>query len=154
MDDVKRLMWWCYGGIAVLAAIVAVVAWFAWPAPQAQPRAREFRDYDMCLLTDSAGVSQSPASEAWRALQQISETTAVRASYVQVSGEQTPQRAAQFVTTLVQQRCAIIVSAGENQVKAAAVEAPKHPQITFIEAGSTVDVEALKARILPLIPAK
>lgn len=150
---VARLMWWCWGGVAALGAVLAVVAWVAWPVAEPEvPRAREYRDYDMCLLTGQKGIAEGPAAAAWAGMQTVSLETNVRVGYMPVSGEQTPARAQQFLATQVQQRCAIIVAVGEAQVAAVAAVKDQYPLVKFVPLGEQVDSAALAAQIRPLIP--
>lgn len=149
----RRLMVWCWSGIAGLAAILAVVAWVAWPVTvEETPRAREFRDYDICLLAGETGISVAPASTAWAGLQEVSKQTDVRVSYLQVTGEQTPARAEQYVATQVQQRCGVIVAIGQNQVAAVDASKTKFPEVQFVTLSDTATAAEVVERISPLVP--
>ncbi|GIH08569.1 hypothetical protein Rhe02_66360 [Rhizocola hellebori] len=150
-----KLSWWSWGGIAGLAVILAVVAWIAWPPPTTpEPsRAREYRDFDMCILTDSNGIAAKPASAAWAALQEVSKRHSVRLSYLTVSGEQTEANAKQFLNTQVQQRCGIIVAVGQTQAAAADSLKASYPKVTFLSVTSDSDAAGISAKVNPLIPA-
>jgi hypothetical protein len=152
---VNKLMWWIGGGIAALAAMLAIVAWIAWPPPATpqDPRAREYRDYDMCLLTDSQGITSGPAVTAWAGLQDVSKRHSVRLSYLTVSGEQTEENAKQFLATQVQQRCEIIVAVGQAQAAAADAIKATYPKVTFFSVTSEADAASIPAKVNQLIPA-
>ena len=151
---IAKVMWWSWSGIAVLAAIVAVVSWFAWePDPESVPRAREYRDYDICLLTGEAGLTDDEAKAAWTALQGVSLEAKVRLSYVAVTGEQTSAQAQKFVATQVQQKCGIIVAIGEQQVSAIGAVKDKYPAVQFVPAGKQVNSKVLADKVRPMIPA-
>lgn len=145
---------WSWGAIAGLAAILAAVVWFAWPTEEPEvPRAREYRDYDMCLLTGEKGIADGPAKAAWDGMQTVSLETKVRLSYLSVTGEQTAARAQQFVAAQVQQKCGIIVAVGPQQVEAVNAVKDKYPAVRFIVPGDAVDSAALAKQIRPMIPA-
>ncbi len=154
MTGVARLTWWMWGGIAGLAAVLAVVSWLAWPVTTPEPaRAREYRDFDVCLLTDAQGIAAGPAATAWAGLQEVSKRRSVRVSYLGVSGERGEERAKQLLATQVQQRCAIIVAVGPVQVAAADVVKATYPKVTFLSVASESDAAAVAAKVEPLIPA-
>lgn len=147
--------------IAGLAALLAVVAWLTWPPPPPgdPPRAREYRDFDLCLLTDRQGIQGAAASQVWQGLQAVSVESSVRVSYLTVTGEQTEAVAAQFVATQVQQQCDIIVAVGAQQVGAATAAAPKYPAVKFVTVGGTatgsnlskVEASAVAAHVRTLV---
>ncbi len=146
-------MMWSYGAIAALGAVLAVVTWFAWvPAQPEVPRAREHRDYDICLLTGEQGIAAGPAKAAWDALQAVSLETKVRLSYLTVTGEQTAARAQQFVASQVQQKCGIIVAVGAQQVTAVNEVKDRYPAVRFVVTGDQVDGAALAGQVRPMIP--
>ncbi|WP_211588759.1 BMP family ABC transporter substrate-binding protein, partial [Allorhizocola rhizosphaerae] len=155
---------WSWIGIAALGVVLAVVAWFAYPGPQPaeQPRAREYRDYDVCLLTGDQGMAEPETKQVWDGLQQVSLQTKVRVSFLEVSGEQTEARAAQFVATQVQQRCGIIVAVGRHQVAAATAAAARYPDVRFVAINGTaagpnlfnVSAGDSAPRVASLVPAR
>jgi basic membrane lipoprotein Med (substrate-binding protein (PBP1-ABC) superfamily) len=153
---------WSWIGIAALGAVLAVVAFFAYPGPPPaeQPRAREYRDYDICLLTGEQGLTEPETKQVWDGLQQVSLQTKVRVSYLSVSGEQTEARAGQFLATQIQQRCGIIVAVGRHQVAAATAAAARYPNVRFVAVNGTasgpnlINVSAgnSASQIAPLVP--
>jgi hypothetical protein len=152
----SRVTLWSWGGIAALAVVLGVVSWVAWPpavAPDA-PRAREYRDFDVCVLTDSDGVRGGPAAVTWAGLQAVSERTRTRLSRLPVSGEQTEARARQYVATQVQQQCAIVVAVGAVQAAAVDSVAAIYPKVTFLTVTSDAEAEAVAGKVSQLIPAE
>jgi hypothetical protein len=162
LRKVTVISWSAIGGLAVL---LAVVAWLAWPgpAPGEAPRAREYRDYDLCLLTDQAGIQGDAAAKVWQGLQTVSLETKSRVSFLPVMGEQTEAVAAQFVATQVQQSCDIIVAVGGAQVNAVGRDAARYPGVRFVVVGAPstpgganvsrtdADASAVAARVRPLV---
>ncbi|HCT78978.1 MAG TPA: hypothetical protein DGT23_20945 [Micromonosporaceae bacterium] len=150
----RKLMWGMWGSIAGLAAVLAVVAWVAWPPPASPepPRAREFRNYDLCLLTGQEGIGAGVGATAWAGLQEVSKQTNVRLSYLSVSGEQTEARARQYVATQVQQQCGIIVAVGKPQVDAVGAMSGKYPTVKFVALTDDVTSTEVTAKVNPLIP--
>lgn len=153
---------WSWSVIAGMAAVLAVVSWVSWPGPPAEPppRAREFRDYDVCLLTDQHGTAGAQAAKVWAGLREVSDQTGVRRSFLSVPGEQSQARVAQFVATQVQQGCDIVVAVGEQQVATVTALAGKHSKVHFVVVGGTssggnltnVDAGGVAAHVMPLIP--
>ncbi|HZM77767.1 MAG TPA: hypothetical protein VFC19_18775 [Candidatus Limnocylindrales bacterium] len=143
-DDLRKVTVISWAAIAALAAVLVVVAWLAWPGPPPEeaPRAREYRDYDLCLLTDEHGIQGDTASKVWQGLQTVSLETKSRVSFLPVTGEPTEEVAAQFVATQVQQSCDIIVAVGEPQVKAVGSNAAKYPQVRFVTIDASKPVAA------------
>jgi len=160
-NDLRKLTVISWSAIAALAVLLAVVAWLAWPEPPPgdPPRAREYRDYDMCLLTDERGIQGDPASKVWQGLQSVSVETKSRVSYLPVTGEQTEAVAAQFVATQVQQSCDIIVAVGAPQLAATAAAAARYPEVRFVTVGGTatgpnlsnVDAGSVAAHVRPMV---
>jgi basic membrane lipoprotein Med (substrate-binding protein (PBP1-ABC) superfamily) len=119
---------------ATAALLLGLAVWALWPSP-AQPqtvRARIYRDIDVCMLTDSKGITATPAGPAWQGMQKYSHDTAVRISYIPVTGPATPQNASQYLAGLIQRRCRVIIAVGKPQTAAAETAAKSHPSIGFI----------------------
>jgi hypothetical protein len=164
-NDLRKLTVVSWAAIAGLAVLLAVVAWLAWPGPDPgdPPRAREYKDYDLCLLTDERGIQGDEASKAWQGLQTVSLETKSRVSFLPVTGEQTEAVASQFVATQVQQSCDIIVAVGEPQVNAVGSSAAKYPAVRFVVVGASsakgganlasaeVNADSVAARVRPLV---
>jgi hypothetical protein len=150
-----RWEWLSLSGIAALSVLLAVAGWYAWePRKPEPPRAREFRDYDVCLLTDSQGIAVEPARTAWRGLQTVLERTSVRVSYVPVNGEQTTATARQLLASAVQQRCGIILAIGDAQTAAVAAERDRYPQVKFVVLTGSESAGDVTAKVLPLVPPR
>jgi len=106
----------------IVAAVVTVLTVLALRSPEAAtpaaPRARVYRDVDVCLLTDAQGLAGDPARLAWQGLQSLSRTGTARVSYVSVPAPGTPDVAAPILNGLVQRRCTVVVAAGTAQTAA------------------------------------
>lgn len=151
----KRWEWMSWSGIAAFALLLVVAAWVAWePTPPEAPRARLFRDYNVCLLTDARGIQSGPASTAWDGLQKVSQRTDVRVAPIAVLGEQTTARAQQFVASAVAQQCGVIVAVGDAPTAAAAAERSRYPQVKFVVLKGTESAAEVTAQVLPLVPGK
>jgi hypothetical protein len=97
------------GGLAAVLAVM-LLTWAMWPAPDVEPRAREYRDVTACLLTDQQGVAGPDAAPVWAGMQSASAQTHGQVRYLAVTGEQSVPNAQTFAGTLVAGRCTIIVA--------------------------------------------
>jgi hypothetical protein len=104
-----------------VAAVAAVVTWWWWPdrgESAAAPRARVYRDAEVCLATDARGVAGPEAAPVWAGMQRFSAASSVRVSYVAVVGGTSEANAATFVAGLVARHCGAVVAVGDPQVAA------------------------------------
>lgn len=161
MAWVRRYRWWLVTAVVVtVGAAVAVVVW--WPRSPAveEPRARQFQDFDVCLLTPAQGLADPQVAAVWAGAQEVSLTRSVRVRYRQVSGEQTAERAGQFLASLVQQGCEVIVAVGPAPAAAAGAYEAGHASVMIVAVGDGIDgssPETIEAStvdvLLGLVPA-
>ena len=110
-----------------------------WPDPEPAPWARQYRDYDVCLLTGERGLADAQAAAVWAGAQQVSEQRRVRVMYLAVTGEQTPQRAGQVLASLVARDCEVIVAVGAAPV---AADEARYPDATIVAVGDEIDASS------------
>jgi hypothetical protein len=122
------------GGLAAVLA-VALSAWALWPAPDVEPRAREYRDVTACLLTDRQGVTGPNAVPVWAGMQTASARTHGQVRYLAVTGDQSVANAQAFAGTLVAGRCAVIVAAPGIADGAVRALAGHYPAQQFLVVG-------------------
>jgi hypothetical protein len=134
-----RYRWFIVAGVVVLVgAAVAIIVW--WPSPEsAPPRARQYKDFDICLLTPQRGLADPDVAAVWAGAQEVSLQRSVRVLYLAVAGEQTPTRAAEYLASLVAQGCEVIVAVGPAPVAAVAVHEADYPQSTIVAVGVEID---------------
>ncbi len=138
MQWISRYRWHVLAGLLlIVGAIVTTI--LLWPDKEEPQRARVYRDYDVCVLTGSRGLADAQASAVWKGAQQVSLLRKVRLLYVPVAGDQTPERAAEFLGSLVQQECEVIVAVGEAPVAAAAANKSKFPHTAIVAVGDDID---------------
>jgi basic membrane lipoprotein Med (substrate-binding protein (PBP1-ABC) superfamily) len=149
----RRGRWfaWIGGGAAVVLAAIASLVWWL-NKPDETPRALQFRDFDVCLLVGTAGITGDPAATTWAGLQRVAGDAKVRLSYLKVSGPQTEAQAKLFVPTLVQQSCDVIVAVGKNQTDAARALTANYPDIRFLLVDSAADANGVVAQVTALLP--
>ncbi|WP_236240478.1 BMP family ABC transporter substrate-binding protein [Streptomyces sp. CC228A] len=125
-------------GVLVLGLLAAwLLAGDGKPTPP-DPRARQYKDFNACLLTDDKGVtSGTTAATVWEGMQEASGDTRVRVTYVPVTGPQTVDNALPFMNGLLQRKCAVVLAVGEPQVKAAEQQADTHQKIRFVTVDGT-----------------
>ncbi|MDH2393310.1 BMP family ABC transporter substrate-binding protein [Streptomyces sp. HNM0663] len=132
---------WVAGSVAVLVA--GLVGTWLWLGGEEEstppdPRARQYKDFNACLLTDDKGItSGTTAATVWEGMQEASGDTRVRVTYVPVTGEQTAGNALPFMNGLLQRKCSVVLAVGEAQVKAAEQRADDHKDIRFVTVDGT-----------------
>ena len=161
MDWVRRYRWALVAG--ALSVVVGVgLAVVLWPSDsEPEPRARVFRDYDVCVLMSSAGLSDPQAAAVWGGVQDAASQRAVRASYQRVLGEQTVARADEFLGSLVQQDCEVIVAVGQAPVAAAVAAPDRFPSVAIVSVGHEIEDSSADATrssaldvVLRLVPER
>ncbi|MER5717191.1 BMP family ABC transporter substrate-binding protein [Streptomyces sp. NPDC002132] len=132
------------GGAAVALLALAGGLWLLFGGDDdanrpPDPRARQYRDVDACLLTGADGIAQGTvAASVWEGMQQASEETRARVSYVPVTGEQSAANARPFLNGLVQRQCEIVLTVGAPQAQAVRAVAGQHPSLPFVVVGEAV----------------
>ncbi|MEU0673119.1 BMP family ABC transporter substrate-binding protein [Streptomyces sp. NPDC006172] len=132
------------GGVAVALLALAGGVWLLLGGDEGEnrppdPRAREYRDVDACLLTGADGIAQGTvAASVWEGMQQASEETRARVSYVPVTGEQSAANVRPFLNGLVQRQCEIVLTVGAPQAQAVEAVAGQHPSLPFVVVGEAV----------------
>ncbi|MFJ8585981.1 BMP family ABC transporter substrate-binding protein [Streptomyces sp. NPDC093595] len=126
---------WAAGSAAVLVLGLVAVALFVGGGQDGppDPRARQYKDVDACLLTGEKGVAAgTPAAAVWQAMQKASLDTRSRVNYVPVMGEQTAANARPFFNSLMQRKCAVVFAVGAPQVQATVAGAKEYPDARFV----------------------
>jgi basic membrane lipoprotein Med (substrate-binding protein (PBP1-ABC) superfamily) len=149
---------------AVSIVVVTVVVWLLWPSrkPAEQPLARQYRDFNVCLLTDAHGVTGPDAQPMWAGIQDASLAQRVRAQYLSVAGDQNAQNAATFLASLAQGKCDMVFGAGDAQAEAVRTNAHTFPHISFYVINprtsqpnvSAVDATDVRGSVRRLVTAK
>jgi basic membrane lipoprotein Med (substrate-binding protein (PBP1-ABC) superfamily) len=123
---------WYFVALGVLVVGAAVV-WFAWPSspPPEQPRARQYLEFNACLLTDDQGIAGPTGQPVWAAMQEASLATLAKVQYLAVAGPQTESNALPFANSLAQRRCDLIFAAGPAPAAAVRTAATSFPGVRF-----------------------
>ncbi|MFF3845017.1 BMP family ABC transporter substrate-binding protein [Streptomyces sp. NPDC002328] len=146
---------WAAGGAAVALLALAGGLWLflgGGDSANTPPdtRAREYRDVDACLLTGEDGIAQgTPAASVWEGMQQASEETRARVTYVPVTGEQSVDNVRPFLNGLVQRQCEVVLTVGAPQVRAAEAVAGEHPSLPFVVVGAGVKTAKDNVTVVP-----
>ncbi|GAA0581295.1 BMP family ABC transporter substrate-binding protein [Streptomyces crystallinus] len=134
----RREVWIAVGVAAALvlaAVLVPLLDKDDKPGPP-DPRARQYKNVDACLLTGDKGVTEgTEGAPVWAGLQDASQTTHARVNFVPVTGEQTAANATPFVNSLIQRSCDVVVAVGKAPVAAAEAAAKAHPKVRFVVVG-------------------
>jgi hypothetical protein len=110
-------------------------------------RARAYESVDACLLTGARGLADPAAAQAWAGMEDASQATSARVSYLAVTGPATVAAAEPFAGSLLVQGCTVIVASGAAERAAALAEAGQFGSVRFVvtgpAAGSPPNVTAL-----------
>lgn len=129
--------WWL-GWAAAVLLVVGSLAWYWWWSSQPEPpRARQYREETVCLLTDEKGVAGPQAAKVWAGMQEASLATLVKVQYLAIAGPQTVENGEPFVASLAQGGCQIVLAVGEVPVQALERSAPRFPQQRFVVVGAS-----------------
>ncbi|KAB2589753.1 BMP family ABC transporter substrate-binding protein [Streptomyces arboris] len=129
--------------MVALAAVVGAVLLLGEESGPPDPRAREYRDVNSCLLTGERGIiAGTPAAPVWAGMQKASLETRTRASYVPVMGEQSAKNALPHLNSLLQRQCDVVVAVGDSQVEVVRAEAANHRAIRFVVVAGSEAAEA------------
>ncbi|WP_251063782.1 BMP family ABC transporter substrate-binding protein [Streptomyces sp. ISL-44] len=97
------------------------------------PRARQYKEFDACLLTDEKGiVAGAAAAPVWEGMQKASLETRARVTYVPVIGEPSAANARPFFNSLMQRKCDVVLAVGAPQVEVTEEGAKQHKQARFV----------------------
>ncbi|MFJ2134389.1 BMP family ABC transporter substrate-binding protein [Streptomyces sp. NPDC087845] len=133
----RRGAWTAGGVLAVACALVAV--WLLSGEDTARPpdsRARQYRDFNACLLTGDRGITAgTPAAPVWQGMQRASADTRARVTHVPVMGEQSTANALPHMNGLIQRQCDIVLATGQGQTEAVRKVAKGNPKTRFVVVG-------------------
>ncbi|MFJ6436665.1 BMP family ABC transporter substrate-binding protein [Streptomyces sp. NPDC091416] len=142
----RRGAWVGGGALLVVCALVAVWLFGGDDDAAAPPdaRARQYQDFDACLLTDEDGIKAgTPAAAVWQGMEAASGDTRARVTHVPVMGEQTAANALPHLNGLVQRDCEVVLATGAAQTETVRKAAGDHPGVRFVVVGSAAgDVAA------------
>jgi hypothetical protein len=122
-----RRWWWA---VAAAIVVVGVGTWLVWPSAPA-PRARQYKAFTACLLTDTQGVAGSQAVPVWSGMQQASLATRAKVEYLPVIGPATVANARPFLAGLLQRHCGVVIGVGPIQAAAVEASAPTATDVRF-----------------------
>jgi hypothetical protein len=121
----------------LVAAVAVVLAVALWPSPPARvlppARARVYLAFDACLLTGAQGIADPAAAPVWAGMQDASNATRAKVSYLAAAGPDTVGTALPYLAGLLQRHCDVILAVGQAEVAAANQQAPSNSGVHFIE---------------------
>ncbi|MFC3578468.1 BMP family ABC transporter substrate-binding protein [Streptomyces yaanensis] len=146
-DALRGPKGWAAGGVAVLALGLAGVAWLFLGDDERgtppDPRARQYREVDACLLTGEKGIAQGTlAASVWEGMQKASLDTRARVNYVPVTGDQSAGNARPFFNSLIQRQCDVVLAVGAPQVQVTQAAAAKNPKVRFVVVDDASEAKA------------
>jgi basic membrane lipoprotein Med (substrate-binding protein (PBP1-ABC) superfamily) len=127
--------WWfvAAGACAAMAGLAAGLA-LAFTGGAAAPQAagaRQYSDFQACLLTGERGLADPAAAPLWAGMEQASLVTHARVSYLAVAGPQTAANALPVLGSLLVQHCGLVLAAGQAEREAVAERAREYPSVKF-----------------------
>jgi hypothetical protein len=127
----------------VVAVVAGVgLAYALWPSsPPAKvgvppARTRTYSTFEACLLTGSRGLNEPGAGDVWAGMQDVSDATSIRVSFLSASGPQTAAGVLPYANALVQRECRVILAVGAAEVDAAMATALKAGGVSYVLVGS------------------
>ncbi|MEV7860916.1 BMP family ABC transporter substrate-binding protein [Streptomyces hirsutus] len=129
----RRGRWVAGGTVVVLTAVAGAVMFLGEEPGPPDPRARQYRNVNSCLLTGEQGVTAgTPGASVWAGMQKASLETRTRVNYLPVMGEQSSKNALPHLNSLLQRQCDVVLAVGESQVEVAHAEAGRHSAVHFV----------------------
>ncbi|MFD6023316.1 type 1 periplasmic-binding domain-containing protein [Streptomyces griseoluteus] len=129
-----RRAWLAAVAVVLVAAVAGV--WVHLAGRQDGPpdtRARQYKEFDACLLTGDKGIAQgTDAASAWQGMQRASLQTRARINYVPVTGAQSVANAQPFLNSLMQRHCGVLIAVGAPQTRVAREAAADHAEVRFV----------------------
>jgi basic membrane lipoprotein Med (substrate-binding protein (PBP1-ABC) superfamily) len=122
-------------GAAGTGMAVAAVAWLTGGSRLPPARARVYSAFSACLLTGAAGVADPRVAPVWAGLEQASQATRAKVSFMQVTGPATVGNAMPYVGALGMRHCNVIVAAGPPEAAAVTAESARFPATRFVVVG-------------------
>ena len=98
-------------------------------------RARVYEDVDACLLTGARGLADPTAAQVWAGMEDASQATSARVSYLAVTGPATVAVAEPFAGSLLVRGCKVVVASGGPERAAALAEASQFGSVRFVVEG-------------------
>lgn len=139
MRSVLRQVWWwtpwALAAIIVTAVVVYGIVAHSDGRKLPPTRARHYSNAQACLLVGPKGLREAGVAPVWAGMQDASSTTKTKVSYLAMSGPQTVDVAATYVTTLVQRQCDVVLAVGATEVAAVGKQAAAFPKTRFVEVG-------------------
>lgn len=148
LGSLRRYRWWVVGvlGLALASGVVLALT-TPWERSVPPSRAREYLDFQACLLTGADGLTDPDARPLWEGMQEASEATRARVSYLAVEGEQSAGNAGPYLNALLQRQCDIVLAAGPAQSVAVTESAGNRTDMRFVVVG---DAEGLPSNVTAL----
>lgn len=137
----RRGAWTGAGGLLVVGVLVGFWAFGGdeETAPPPDSRARQYREFDACLLTGESGITSGDATAVWQGMQRVSAETRIRVSQVPVMGKQSAANALPYFNGLIQRDCDVVLATGAAQTRTVREQAGGHPQTQFVVVGPQSD---------------
>jgi basic membrane lipoprotein Med (substrate-binding protein (PBP1-ABC) superfamily) len=127
-----RRFWWLLA-CAVLIVAIALTA-LLWPRGRELPptRATVYSDFSACLLAGPQGLADPAAAPVWAGMQDASNATKAKVSYLAAAGPETVGNTSAYVTSLLQRQCGVVVTVGQIRADSVLQHASQYPNVRFV----------------------
>ena len=127
-----RRFWWLLVCVVLIVAIALTV--LLWPRGRELPptRATVYLDFSACLLAGPQGLADPASAPAWAGMQDASNVTRVKVSYLAAAGPETIGNSSAYATSLLQRQCGVVVTVGQTRADTVLQYASQYPNVRFV----------------------
>lgn len=138
------------GAAVLFATVLAVVLAACGNSTQTAAATRQYTASQACLLTGSRGISSQPAATVWAGMEDASQATNAKVTYLAVNGPATTDNAIPYANSLIEQHCGLVLAVGTPQTSAISQIAARTPKTNFVIVSSETDFSTANLKTVSL----
>lgn len=128
---VRRFWWLPACGLLIVAIALTVLLW-----PRGRelppPRATVYLDFSACLLASPQGLADPAAAPVWAGMQDASDATKAKVSYLAAAGPETVGNSSAYATSLLQRQCGVVITIGQTRADTVLQYVTQYPTVRFV----------------------